>query len=148
MAGIGQGNGAGPHIWVAVSSPLFQLMRDARFYVSVIAAISLQQRHIVGFAFVDDTDLCIAGPHITNDNVVHHMQASVNNWEGYLRATGGALVPEKSFWYLLEYQYIGNKWRLASKQQHRGNITVRNSKGKVVIIPWLDTTKAWRTLGV
>jgi len=26
IAGIGQGNGAGPHIWVAVSTPLFQII--------------------------------------------------------------------------------------------------------------------------
>ncbi len=25
-AGIGQGNGAGPHIWAAVSTPLFEVM--------------------------------------------------------------------------------------------------------------------------
>jgi len=117
-------------------------MHNAGFYTTVIAAISLQQCHIVGFAFVDDTDLCIVGPHITINNVVHQMQAAVNNWEGYLRATGGALVPNKSFWYLLEYRYIGDKWCLASKKQHPGDITVWNSNSKFIVIPQLDTNEA------
>jgi len=43
MAGISQGNGAGPHIWAAVSALIFQLMCTAGFYAHVITAISLQQ---------------------------------------------------------------------------------------------------------
>jgi len=41
IAGIGQGNGAGPHIWVAVSSPMLDIMQLDRFYAQVISAITL-----------------------------------------------------------------------------------------------------------
>jgi len=40
IAGIGQGNGAGPLIWVAVSSPMFNIMRSDSFYAHVISSIS------------------------------------------------------------------------------------------------------------
>jgi len=59
ITGIGQGNGAGPSIWVAVSSPMFDIMRQDGFYALLTGAISKLQRKISGFAFVDDTDLCI-----------------------------------------------------------------------------------------
>jgi len=32
VAGIGQGNGTGPAIWVAVSSPLFKIMKEDVFW--------------------------------------------------------------------------------------------------------------------
>jgi len=124
------------------------LMRQAGFYAQVITAISLQQRQMVGFAFVDDMDLCVAGPHVTENNVVQQMQALVTQWEGTLRATGGALVPEKCFWYLLDYRYIGDKWQLATKAQHHGEITVHNSDGRLLTIPRLETSEACRTLGM
>ncbi len=38
--GIGQGNGAGPHIWATVSSPMFDIMRLDGFYAHVVTSIS------------------------------------------------------------------------------------------------------------
>jgi len=105
IAGIGQGNGAGPHIWAAVSSPMFDIMRSDGFYAHVISSISGQQKQLAGFAFVNDTDLCICGPHINSQNVAHAMQQLVDNWEGLLHTTGGALVPTKCFWYHIDFQW-------------------------------------------
>jgi len=62
IAGIGQGNRAGPSIWAAVSLPMFDIMRQDRFYALLMGAISQIQWKITGFAFVDDTNLC--HPHI------------------------------------------------------------------------------------
>jgi len=59
---------------------------------------------LAGFAFVDDTDLCISGQPTTSDTATL-MQKLVPQWEGLLMATGGALVPEKGFWYLMEFEY-------------------------------------------
>jgi len=103
IAGIGQGNGAGPQIWAAVSSPLLDIMRSEGFYAHLIIAITHMEKRLVGFAFVDDTDLCVSGPHINERNVREAMQQSVDKWEGLLRATGGALVPMKCFWYLIDF---------------------------------------------
>jgi len=52
IAGIGQGNGAGPSIWAVVSSPMFDIMRQDGFYTLLIGAISLQQHQVAGFAFM------------------------------------------------------------------------------------------------
>ncbi len=61
VAGIGQGNGVGPAIWAAVSSPLFTIMKEDGFLAKVICAMSFNEISISGFAFVDDTDLCVSG---------------------------------------------------------------------------------------
>jgi len=42
IVGIGQGNGAGPAIWAAVSSPMFEIMQQEGFYALMQGAISLQ----------------------------------------------------------------------------------------------------------
>jgi len=59
VAGIGQGNGAGPQIWAAVSTPLFEILREEGFVAMFICALSKTQRSMAGFAFVDDTDLIV-----------------------------------------------------------------------------------------
>ena len=55
--GICQGNGAGPTIWVAVSAPLLDMMRNAGHGVKFTAPLSNTKDSLVGFAFVDDTDI-------------------------------------------------------------------------------------------
>jgi len=84
IAGIGQGNSAGPHIWVAVSLPMLDIMHKEGFYVHMIGAISHLDKKLVGFAFVDNMDLCVHRSHINSKNVRMAMQQLVNNWEGLL----------------------------------------------------------------
>jgi len=110
IAGIGQGNGAGPPIWVAVSSPMFEIMQQDGFYALLMGAISQQLCTVASFAFIDDTDLCIMHPSNQAEPVVDTMQKAVTHWEGLLQATGGALVPEKCFWYLIDFEFNNGKW--------------------------------------
>jgi len=61
IARVSQGNGAGPQIWVAVSSPMLDIMQTAGH---------IQYGQEIGrVAFVDNMDLCVYGPHITSPNV-------------------------------------------------------------------------------
>jgi len=76
------------------------------------------------------------------------MQCSVDHWEGLLRATGGALVPTKCFWYLIDFQFNNNKWNYVNKSQLPGEITINDDRQNWVAIPRLETNKACRTLGV
>jgi len=55
-AGIGQGNGARPHIWVAVSTPLFKIMRAEGLVALFSCSLSKVQRAMAGLAFMDDMD--------------------------------------------------------------------------------------------
>jgi len=84
LAGIGQGNGAGPQIWAAVSMPLFQILTKEGFIASVICAISHLKVSTAGFRFIDDVDLCIMIPKGNGEQVVNKMQQSINMWAGLL----------------------------------------------------------------
>jgi hypothetical protein len=57
------------------------------------------------------------------------MQAVMDTWEGGLRATGGTLEPEKSFWYLLQFFLINRQWAYVSKEDTHASISVRNHEG-------------------
>ena len=61
IMGIGQGNGLGPTLWCLISTILLRMMQQAGHGVSMISALSLYLLQLVGFAFVDDTDLFCAG---------------------------------------------------------------------------------------
>jgi len=148
IAGIGQGNRAGPQIWAAVSSPILDIMRADGFYAHLIAAVSQTAKKMVGFAFVDDTDLCVYGTKVTPTSVQAEMQKAVDHWEGLLRATGGALVPTKCFWYLIDFQFKNNEWQYITKAQKPGELSIKDNTQKRVAIPRLEAHEARRTLGV
>jgi len=97
MAGIRQGNGAGPQIWAAVSLPLFDIMRQEGLVAMFICALLKDQRVLAGFAFVDDTDLIVNDLSNNTQQVHQQMQKSLTMWHGLLRAMGSNLVQEKCF---------------------------------------------------
>ena len=55
--GSGQGNGAGLIIWIIISALLLAIMRYEGFSLDDLSCLSQLVLVIVGFAFVDDTDI-------------------------------------------------------------------------------------------
>ncbi|CAJ1955058.1 unnamed protein product, partial [Cylindrotheca closterium] len=105
--GCGQGNGAGPPIWISVSSVLITMMEAMGYGFECLSALESQLVTAQCFCFVDDTDVIEAG------NTVHHsgeaicalVQEAATLWAGGIRATGGAINPEKSFWWLIDFEW-------------------------------------------
>jgi len=97
IAGIGQGNGAGPQIWAAISMLLFNIMWQEGFVATFICALSQQQWALAGLAFVDDMDLIINDPSNSTETVTRKLQQLLTMWHGLLCTTGNELVPEKCF---------------------------------------------------
>jgi len=138
----------GPQIWAAVSMPLFKILCTKAFLATVICAISLQQQIMGGFAFMDNMDLIVTDSTNEKQVVTTKMQGSLKLWHGLLKATRGNLVPEKCFWYLIDFKYEGNHWKYNSWQADQHKIHIPRDDGTLVTIPCLDTNKAWWTLGV
>ena len=65
IMGIGQGNGLGPTLWCPISAILFRMMQKAGHVGSMVSTLSLSLIQLVGFAFVDNTDLFCAGKTVT-----------------------------------------------------------------------------------
>jgi len=147
ITGMGQGNGAGPQIWAVVSTPLFQILTQDGFIAQIICAISGNKVEIAGFGFVDNVDLCIMGSQHQGNTAIPHMQESLNTWAGLLHATGGALVPDKCFWYNIHNWWEKGAWQY--KQPNPENkLQVPDDAGKPIQIPQLAPGDARCTLGV
>jgi hypothetical protein len=148
---VGQGNGAGPQIWCNVSTPILDAMRAAGHHVVFQLAMEDGEIKFVGYMFVDDDDNAVTAD-MSHPNpaqqAVERMQASLNDWEGGLRVTGGALAPEKCSWYLIHFIWKNGKWQYATVDQVPGDVTIRDKDGVPQVIQRLNVDKAERTLGV
>jgi len=147
LVGIGQGNGSGPHIWAAVSTPLFQILMKEGFIAQVICSMSQHHRTLAGFGFVNDIDLCINNPSNNGVKVVQRMQESINLWVGLLHATGGTLVPEKCFWYYIHNWWENGCWQYVTVTNTQ-RLSMPDDTGNTINIPQLAPLEAHQTLGV
>jgi hypothetical protein len=41
------------------------------------------------------------------------LQEAIDAWEYSLKATGGAIVPEKTVWWLVSFKWCRSEWRYA-----------------------------------
>ena len=92
----------------------------AKFVVPLSKELTL----IVGFVFVDDTDLItfdMFDEEKSWDDLTSCMQEAINRWEGGLKTTGGAIVPSKSWVYPIDFKFD-------TKDSHRTNHYKKLSK--------------------
>ena len=150
--GILQGNGAAPTTWVLISTPLLNMLRAAGKGGKFMSPISKLSTHIVGFAFVDDTDLiCLnnGNPQISALEVMMEIQEAIDLWEGGLKATGGAIVPSKSWVYPIDFSFdVSGNWSYKSVEDIDVNFTVKDQDNNTTQLPTLNPNVGKETLGV
>jgi hypothetical protein len=123
MHGICQGNGAGPSIWAVLSSPILTCMRSKGFGLKFISPISSTQVRFSGYAFVNDTDLLQVISALQQYGfAISSLQQAIDTWEGGLKVAGGALVPEKTFWYLIDFEWKNGEWSYKSTKDCPGKV--------------------------
>ena len=146
--GIGQGNGAGPAIWICVSTPLFNALREEGFGMKIRSPLSLVLLHITGFAFVDDADLVQGQEDLeTEEELLHKAQNQLLVWEQLLRTTGGAIEPTKSHWVFVRYEWKHGQWKY-KKGKYKEPLYVRNKQKEYQKLTQLEVHEARETLGV
>jgi hypothetical protein len=147
--GIGQGNGAGQAKRVVVSAPVLKLMKDEGFGFMYKTRIEGKQLNSVGCSFVDDTDIIQSfQPGEPFQVLATRMQSAMDTWEGGLQATGGALEPEKSCWYLIRFCWKNGQCTYVSNDNTPVSISISNHAGDRVELERLEVTEAQKTLGV
>jgi hypothetical protein len=148
IQGLGQGNGAGPTIWALISTPVLNLLRTHGYGIKIISCISGDLLHFVGYCFVDDTDLVeFPGAFTTAAQVAVSIQEAVDAWEAGIRATGGAIVPDKSHWYLIAYKWEAGSWRYTRTTENPFELNVKDEFGTRRPLKRLTPMDAERTLG-
>jgi hypothetical protein len=148
LQGVGQGNGAGPQIWALVSTPVLNMLRSQGLGATFVSALSKLQTTLVGFAFVDDTELVTSGPEMSIEEVKACIQESLIAWEGGIRATGGAIEPRKSHWYLIDFDWKNGEPVYKRIQETGGELRVRDLYGSQQTLKHMQPWEAERTLGV
>ena len=150
--GILQGNGAAPATWVTISSPLLDMLRTAGNGGKFTSPVTQTKTHIVGYAFVDDTDLItldMNDDEITTEEVMEAMQSAIQRWEGGLKMTGGAIVPEKSWIYPIDFKFDEQgRWSYKSTEEIDFQFTVKDHKDNVCILTQVEPDIGKETLGV
>lgn len=147
--GILQGNQFGPPSWAIISSPMFDMLRFEGYGMRLCSPLSGKKLHLAGTAFVDDTDTCQNGmkPDDTSTDILQHAQGMINHWEGAIRASGGALDPKKTHWYLIDFTWKNGDWGYA-EMNPENKLDMLDSEGKRIQIQQLPTSKGMKTLGV
>jgi hypothetical protein len=128
LQGSGQGNGCGPTSCVATFAPVVEMMRTEGFGINVLSALSKTLVNFVCYSFVDDTDLGHSTPSVntSGETIMAEMQKALDLWEGGIRATGGAIVPEKSYWCLIDFVWNGSKWDYRHIHDCPGEIYIKS----------------------
>ena len=72
----------------------------------------------------------------------------MDTWEDLLKATGSALVPDKSFWYLINFKWKEGKWRYATEDETPAVLSVLDKDGVRHLLTHLSSLEAHRYLGV
>lgn len=151
VQGSGQGNGASPTIWALISTPLLNMVRTLGFGVSLKAPLTKEETKFVGCSFVDDTDLLQTAPSPSTPltQCQQNMQQFIDAWSGGLRATGGALVPSKSWIYPIEFVF-DRKGNPSYKDPNDMNLqfTVKDSQNERQPLRTIHPSSAKETLGV
>ncbi len=63
-------------------------------------------------------------------------------------ATGGALVPEKTFWYAIDFLWTNREWECASNEDVQATLEMKSSSETVHNVKCLEPESARQTLGV
>jgi hypothetical protein len=149
MHGIGQGNGAGPAIWAVLSTPIRNMLRKQGFGCEFAAPISNMMYKFVGYSFVDDTDLIQSNSSENSyTQVINSLQQALDIWEGGLKATCGAIVPEKTFWHMVDFHMSPGHWNYKLIHECPGSIFVNDIHGQRQEIRQFEASHAETTLGV
>jgi hypothetical protein len=110
--------------------------------------LSHHEYSFIAYAFEDDTDLVTSHHEHNVALIVQCLQASLDTWEGSPNATCGVVVREKTFWYLIDFQWDNGKWRYKTTAETPASISVRNLEGERRTIKRYEVFEAQETLGI
>ena len=137
---------------MVVSAPLIEMLRKAQnggFFKEPISNIT---HHIVGYAYVDDTDLIDVDMRDDKrhlDDAAASMQEAIHRWEGGLKVTGGAIRPDKSWVYAIGFDFDAQgKWHYKPNVAEEYKFQVRDHKDDLKQMETMEVHEGKETLGV
>ena len=143
--GLGQGNGAGPTIWSVLSSTVFTVLHSQGFSTRFCSALSLGLLKLCGFSYVDDCDLIADGTTVAE--VYTKLQSILTTWDEVMQVNGGAIAPDKCWWYLVDFEWSQGRWKYSSPGAAL-QLQVRDKDGVRKKLPYMSHNTAREMVGV
>ena len=140
-----------PGGWAVISYPILDGLWDAGFGASFLSPVLNSKVHVVGGAFIDDTQLMqmSVGPDLMGMEMLAWVQAGLDQFAGKICATGGDIHPDKSWWYLLDFMWVDGKWSLSPLDNGNGlDLLMYCPSGELVGLTCLNLSLATKVLGV
>jgi hypothetical protein len=147
LHGILQGNGAGPCIWVMVSSPLFDHLRALNHGATTNDSVKGNTQRTPVFAFVDDADAVETTAN--DDQPLTKPQALLTTWGRDLRTIGGNLKWSKCFWQWLKHKWSAtDRWSVQSIRETDDQLIIITATGTTHVLERAEITKGTMALGI
>jgi hypothetical protein len=151
LMSLGQGSGTAPmgmrNIITLADNAYKRLGHGINMESSISAPIFL----LAAIIYVDDTDLLHWAKFygISDKKFVQCIQTATTDWGMLVQATGGALKPSKSFWYLLTWKFVRGipTIKPVSAYNHL-QLLIPQPDGSQAKIALLDNNHTAKTLGV
>jgi hypothetical protein len=145
-----QGNKGTPVLWLVVSVASIRMLHKLGMVTCLRAAMTATTVVFAGFLFVDDTDLIAFSESKGKSfpQVMARLQAAVCAWHGGLRASGGALKPDKCSWSIEDFTWTDGKWSCTTVADTPGDILVPDLAGHPQPIPRLESWDAVKAVGI
>lgn len=148
--GLNQGNGAGPAIWAVVSTPVLNMLRSKGYGAAFKLALSGGTLQLVGYAFVDDSDIIQTAESWDSPmtNVCEKAQEALDLFVGGMNATGGQIRPDKCHCHKIAFEYKKRKWTYVKAHPDTPDLYVQETLSKRTPIKELGPSTAAETLGI
>jgi hypothetical protein len=75
-------------------------------------------------------------------------QDAINHWEGGLQVSGGALVPSRRHWYLVDFKWRNGSWQYCTVADNPGELSMRDHTDERVHLDRVKVSEAQRLLGL
>jgi len=150
IQGVGQGNGAGPQIWAAVSSPLFDVIQKITAGVHLTSNISRKDICFAGLGFVNDVNLLSVNNQkdTSLESTLGNLHLLLNEWEAGLWISGEALSASKSRWTAIDFQWVKSRWVYKNIDQLQAQLFMQDVSGKTEQLSCLEPWEAKWALGI
>jgi hypothetical protein len=113
---------------------------------NILSALTGALISFVCYAFVDDTNVIYPAP--TTASPGEEVIVLDHGWGGVLRATGGALVPKKSYWYAINFRWTGARWAYMTIREMPGEILITRVDSTREVLKRYEADVGQETLGV
>jgi hypothetical protein len=158
----GQGSMCGPIFWILCYWLIISSLDPTITSTQYISACKSIITEITGVSFVDDTGLGVTSTFdriymkTTEENyreeitqVVQHLTRLAQHWERLLFTMGGAINIQKSFWYLIAWNWGTSQPKMATITHNPITLSLTSGYDTTLEqLPRIEPTQAFRTLGV